>query len=453
MTHSGRKSSGSGAGITRRQFLRLAASGLVSLAAHRGVRLASADSYKVGRGVGTDAYVTAKRAVEACGEWPGVALAGKTVVIKPNLVWPWTADTGVTTDPQVVRLLVDLALDDGAAQVYIVESGPSGANFSACGYDFFSSYDPQGRVTLVDLNGESTTLTGVPGGGLAYAAIYMPDLVLGEDVVFVSVAKLKTHDHTLATLSTKNLMGLPKIERYDIPPNFWRFAMHRRGISQAIVDINLIRPVDFAVIDGIVGMEGDGPVMGTPVEVGVVLAGRNALAVDRACLEAVSLPQGGVLHLTHAAQQGLGPASMSEVALLGDSFTPVTFAPPSGLTPLLGIPQTSPMAFVPAVDQEAQIAYWVGAACETKVEIVQTSDSVSDVTVVDTLHDWAPCPSGGETVTWNGRDDGSALVPPGNYTVRAQARYSEEGVLAYATTRMSVATHRVYLPAVQKLSG
>jgi uncharacterized protein (DUF362 family) len=392
--------------------------------------------------------------VEACGEWPGAALAGKTVVIKPNLVWSWTADTGVTTDPQIVRLLVDLALEDGAAQVCIVESGPSGANFAACGYDFFSSYDPQGRVTLVDLNGESTTLTEVPSGGLAYAAIHMPDLVLSEDVVFISVAKLKTHEHTLATLSIKNLMGLPKIDSYDIPPNQWRFAMHRRGISQAIVDINLIRPVDFAVVDGIVGMEGDGPLMGTPINVGSVLAGRNALAVDRACLEAVTLPQEGVLHLTHAAQQGLGPASMSEIALLGDPLTPVTFASPSRLPPLLGIPRVNPMAFVPAVDQETQITYSVGAACETKVEIVQTSDSVSDVTVVRTLHDWAPCPSGGETVTWDGQYDGSALVPLGNYTVRAQARYSEEGVLAYATTRMSVAPQsRVYLPAVQKASS
>jgi uncharacterized protein (DUF362 family) len=397
--------------------------------------------------------------VTACGEWPGAALTGKTVVIKPNLVWKATADTGITTDPQVVRALVDLALAGGAAHIRIVESGPAGALFADCGYDtVFNSYILSGKVTLVNLNAESTTLTGVPGNGLAYAAIRMPDLLMGQDVFFISVPKLKTHMHTLVTLSLKNLMGLPKIEVYRLAGEEWRFAMHRRGISQVIVDINLTRPIDFAVVDGIVGMDGNGPIAGNRVDVGVVLAGKNALAVDRACLEATSLPQASALHLTYAAQQGLGPASTDEITKLGDwdTFTPVPFTSPGRLPPLLGIPQVSPLTFVPAVHQAAQIAYWVDSACESRVDIIQTSESAPDEIVIRTLHDWAPCPSGGETLIWDGRDDSATLVPPGEYTARVHAQHSSgvSPVLTYATTRMSVGTlRRVYLPAVLRTTS
>lgn len=129
-----------------------------------GLRLGSAAAYRVGVGKLADAYAATRRAVEACGEWPAVVMAGRKVVIKPNLVVGMTAETGVTTDPQVVRALVDLALEAEAAQVLIVEDGPHGAKFSACGYDFFDDYDLDGRVSLVDLADEPVVLTAVPGG-------------------------------------------------------------------------------------------------------------------------------------------------------------------------------------------------------------------------------------------------------------------------------------------------
>ena len=67
--------------------------------------------YRVGIGRRFDAYASTRRAVEVCGEWPSSAMAGRTVAIKPNLVLPLPAETGVTTDPQVVRALVDMAID------------------------------------------------------------------------------------------------------------------------------------------------------------------------------------------------------------------------------------------------------------------------------------------------------------------------------------------------------
>ena len=177
--------------ITRRHFLQLAGSGLVWAAVAR-QQPVSAAGYRVGLGHMTDPYVATLRAVQASGEWPAGEISGRKVVIKPNLVFPMTTETGVTTDPEVVRALVDLSLEAGAVQVRIVEGGIDGACFSACGYDFFDSYDPDGRVSLADLSQEPTVLAKVPQG-MAYHWIHMPELLFGDDVFFISAAKLKTH--------------------------------------------------------------------------------------------------------------------------------------------------------------------------------------------------------------------------------------------------------------------
>ena len=447
-----RAEASNGPNITRRRFLQLVGGALAWLAA--GPRPASAATCRVGVGKLADPYAATRRAVEASGEWPATKIAGQKVVIKPNLVMPMTAETGVTTDPQVVRALVDLALEAGATQVLIVEGESQGANFSECGYAFFNDYDPDGRVALVDLNDEPSVLTEVPGGGMAYTQLYMPELLLADDVVFISAAKLKCHFHTHATLTMKNLMGLPSVKRYSVPSGDWRedwrFGIHYRGLSQAIVDLNVVRPIDFAVVDAIIGMEGDGPIQGIPVELDMVIAGRNPVAVDRVCLWVTALPQLGVQHLTYAARKGMGPASMSDIRVQGDPPTLHRFAWPTDLPPIIEYPRAVPSVFIPGMGQQTSITYWVNLPCQTRVEIVRTSEVSPEVTFIRTLHDWADRPAGSETLIWDGRDDEGQVVPLGRYTARVQAKYSDDGTVAYATGWVWVVGHRVYIPILSK---
>jgi uncharacterized protein (DUF362 family) len=342
-----------------------------------------------------------------------------------------TAETGVTTDTEVVRALVDLALAAGAAQVRIVEGGIDGAHFAACGYDFFDSYAGE-RVALVDLGQEAVVLAVVPDG-MVYRRIYLPRLLVGDDVFFISAAKLKTHSHTHATLSMKNLVGLPPVQIYHEAGDSWRWVMHYRGISQVIVDLNRVRPVDFAVVDGMIGMEGEGPVGGEAAPLDLVLAGRNAVAVDRACLWATALPQHGVKHLTYASRMGMGPAGMDEVHVLGDRFAPQPFEWPVSLPPLLEYPRVFPGAFVPGDGNEVRVIYRVGLPCRTRVEVVLTSELSPEVTVIRTLRDMAGCPQGFQMLRWDGRDDSGRFVSPGRYAVRVQANYKADATDTYAT--------------------
>lgn len=421
-------------GIGRRSFLKLAAADAAILSA--GATLSgAARKYPVGVGSSSDPYEATRRAVEACGLRAPVA--GRTVAIKPNLVVGMGATTGVTTDPEVVRALVDLCLAAGAARILIVEGSAVGAApFSDCGYDFFRSYDPLGRIELIDLAVEPVSMAPAPDG-FVYDFLYLPSILLDPDLVFISAAKLKTHFLAAVTLSLKNLVGLAPAFTYGLPgEDLPRYDLHARGIDLSIVDLNLARPVDFAVIDGVWAMEGEGPVSGTPVAMNLVLAGPNAAAVDLAALGVMEIPPGDVLHLYYAAQKGLGPFDSRQLVLLGDPYTPRPFVR-AVTPPVLEVPTVTPGVMTPKVDR-VRISYRLREACAARAEIIRDNDVSPGVTVIRTLRDWSFRRPGTETLHWNGAYDGGSPVPPGKYLVRVAAVRPPDGDLLYASAPVAV---------------
>jgi uncharacterized protein (DUF362 family) len=422
--------------IDRRKFIGLLAANSAFLAA---AKASVKPSYHVGVGYSTDSYTAASVALSACGQFPA-SLAGQTVVIKPNLVAPLPASSGATTDPLVVQAIVDLAIAAGATQILIVEAAPPGkpSNFDVCGYTtVFASY-PQ--VQLVDLRTGTYVLTPVPGGGYAYQSMWVPSLVLQPETYFISAAKLKTHTDAVVTLSMKNLVGLASETAYAPPvaANYPRHDLHMRGIDLSIMDLNLVRPVDFAVIDGVWGMEGQGPTHGTPVAANVVLAGLNHVAVDRVGLNVMEISQNEVTYLTYAAQAGLGPANTKNVTLLGDTYTPYHFVP-AITPPELFQPVASPGTISISAGQSTDVTYKIKPACYTSATIIQDSDVTPTVVPVRTLHGFKHVAAPGETVTWNGRDDAGSPVAPGTYLAQIQAKPTGSSTLInYAVGRITV---------------
>ena len=118
-------------------------------------------------------------------------------------------------------------------------------------------------VPFVDLNHDEPVKMPNLGRTTGLDHLYLSRTVLSADV-FISLPKLKTHHWAGATLSLKNLFGtLPGI-CYGWPKN----ELHWRGIHNSIVDIALTQTPDLAIVDGIVGMEGDGPLNGTAQKLG-----------------------------------------------------------------------------------------------------------------------------------------------------------------------------------------
>ena len=100
--------------------------------------------------------------------------------------------------------------------------------------------------------------------------------VLRDTEVVVSMPKLKTHHWVGVTMSLKNCFGCMPGRVYGWPKD----VFHVRGIPESILDIAAAVRPSLAIVDGIVGMEGDGPIMGDPVRSGVVVVSRDLVAAD-----------------------------------------------------------------------------------------------------------------------------------------------------------------------------
>lgn len=404
--------------MKRRSFLKYLAADAALPFAQR-LALAAAP-YQVGAGVSSDPYGATQQAIAASAQFPAASIAGKTVMIKPNLVEKQPSTSGATTDPQVVRAVVDLALQAGAAQVLVVEGGVGlPANFEACGYDIFNGYNP--LVQLMDFSTQAVSLVRVPNG-LTYFGLYLPTPAVQPNILFISVGKMKTHVNAVVSLSMKNIFGLACPGTYYVPGYLLgRMDGHIRGIDESIIDVNLTRPISFSVIDGIWAMEGNGPLTGTPIETNIVLAGLNPVAVDRVALNFMQIPQTAVPHLAYAYLWGLGPFDTSTTTVLGDSFTPVPFVR-AQVAPTVWRPTAQPNTLsLGAGPQTITIRYSSAVECNINVDIIQDSDIKPDITVIRTLQSYASTPAGLNTIQWNLLDDNGALVAPGVYLVRLMA--------------------------------
>ena len=134
------------------------------------------------------------------------------------------------------------------------------------------------KIPFIDLNYQDGYVLPNAGKYSRLTSLTFPSTFKQVDLI-VSVAKLKTHHLAGVTLSLKNMFGVMPGIYYGWPKN----VLHSAGIEPAILDINATLRPHLAIVDGIVGMEGDGPIMGDPKTAGVLVMGRNLTAVDSTC--------------------------------------------------------------------------------------------------------------------------------------------------------------------------
>lgn len=219
----------------------------------------------------------------------GLDVRGKRVLLKPNLV-EFDSSTVVNTDVAIVAAALELFRSLGAAEVRIGE-GPGHRRDT---YDLateaqYRSAIPRFDDLFVDLNRDDVS---VIRGFAGEREFYFPNAALGADVI-VSLAKMKTHHWAGVTLSMKNLFGLVPGSVYGWPKN----KLHYIGIPESILALNRRFRNTFAIVDGIVGMEGNGPIQGTPKRAGVLVMGRDVVAVDATCCRIMGVDPARVEYL------------------------------------------------------------------------------------------------------------------------------------------------------------
>jgi uncharacterized protein (DUF362 family) len=242
---------------------------------------------------------------------------GKTVLLKPNFVEP-DPRLVINTHPAVVAAARESFLRLGAETV-VVGEGPANERDtedileSICLRQFLG---PLARI-FVDLNTDGVELVPTRTRASKLKELYLPKSILGAEFV-VSMPKMKTHHWAGVTLSLKNMFGIVPGSCYGWPKN----VLHWAGLTRSILDINsTVRP-DFAIVDGIVGMEGNGPIQGTAKPCGVLVLGDDPVAVDGTCTRLMGLVPEIIEYLSHAGLL-LGHLQTEKIRQLGEAIEDV----------------------------------------------------------------------------------------------------------------------------------
>jgi uncharacterized protein (DUF362 family) len=245
-------------------------------------------------------------------------IKGKRILLKPNLVESVPGAIHINTHPLVVRGAAEAFLALGAAHILVAEGpGHRRDTLLVMEESGLGKVLVENRLPFVDLNYQAGYTVPNVSRYSRLATLTFPAILKEVDWI-VSLAKLKTHHWAGITLSMKNFFGVMPGMYYGWPKN----VLHYASIEGAILDINAALKPHFAIVDGIVGMEGDGPIMGTPKEVGILALGRNLPAVDATCARIMGINPFKVGYLA-ACPQLLGPIAEAEIIQAGESIASV----------------------------------------------------------------------------------------------------------------------------------
>lgn len=242
-----------------------------------------------------------------------VPVVGRRVLLKPNLVEFDPAGV-INTHPAVIAAAVEAFRRLGAREVVVAE-GPGhrrDTEHLVAASGLLGTLGDLG-ARYVDLNHDDVRPVTLRSRFTELGRLHLPEVVLGADLI-VSMPKLKTHHWAGVTVSLKNMFGIVPGMVYGWPKN----VLHWAGIHESVVDINSSLPApQFAIVDGIVGMEGNGPIQGDPKPCGVLVFGDDLVAVDATAARLMSIDPRQIKYLEHAAQF-LGNVEYERITQIGE---------------------------------------------------------------------------------------------------------------------------------------
>ncbi|MBN1459656.1 MAG: DUF362 domain-containing protein [Armatimonadetes bacterium] len=260
----------------------------------------------------------------------GDLVRGRTVLLKPNVFAPRPAPT--TTDPRVVVAVGELCREAGATRIIVAEGRSiSTAKYRKGANSTRQCFEAVGMAAAVEAAGFEVVYleedefmeVELPEAQVLRTA-HVPRTILEADV-FINLPVMKIHSLTLVTLAIKNLHGI--VSDYD---KLYQHCYRDFALAKKLTDLLRIRRVDLNVMDALVGQEADHAADGRAVEMGLILASRDAVALDAVAGAAMGLDPGEVDTTRIAGQVGLGEADLDEIEIVGESLDSVrrTFARP-----------------------------------------------------------------------------------------------------------------------------
>ena len=238
---------------------------------------------------------------------------GQRVLIKPNLIIPKPPVVPAQTHPEVIYAMARIVKEAGA--VPVVGDSPAWSATVGC----LKALGVDERLN--ELGAEIVNLSHPVRMKIAGVSVGISRVALEADVI-INLPKLKAHQQLGASFAFKNMYGcvcgLAGKEKA-----YWHFARGKEVESFCRMIIGIYQKLSpvLNVIDGIVAMEGQGPINGRPREVGYLIAGTDPAACERVCCDLVGFDAGDLPLLATAGKMGVGIPDNDSVKIVGDLFT------------------------------------------------------------------------------------------------------------------------------------
>ncbi len=230
---------------------------------------------------------------------------GKSVLLKVNTGFKGPACSGLCTHPEVVRGLIRFFKNRKASMIYVGDS-------SIVGTDSLEALEAAGitavcrdeQVECLNLDDTGIHSVSIPNPYMV-ESLRLSKLPFKVDYL-ISVPVMKTHMYAGVTLGIKNLKGCmyqkdkTRLHRIDKPTPQ---PSKGRCLDYGIADLAKVCYPDYTVADGFIAMEGFGPSGGTPVNLGVVVASKTAVACDIVCLTLMGMEMDAIPHINLVADE------------------------------------------------------------------------------------------------------------------------------------------------------
>lgn len=266
-------------------------------------------------------YDAVREAIDSIGGIGRFLKPGQSVILKPNYTGNVPEDSGGVTSCAVLEGIICLVQNAGAENVMILEGCGTIALGTQKIYENLGVDKLAERygVTLLDANLQPMC-TKKDTRFQELDQVTMACQIFDGSLI-INIPVMKTHPLVDITVAMKNMNGL-------LAPHDKRH-FHSLNLRQALVDYHMVLPQYLTIVDGLIGMEGMGPVEGMPVPMGIILAGGNPVAVDAVAARIMGFDPENIVYLRYATNAGLGPVSGQEIEICGSLVEEVQrdFAP------------------------------------------------------------------------------------------------------------------------------
>lgn len=256
-------------------------------------------------------YESARTAVDRAFELFPLEIRGKKVLLKPNVLRASEPKENIATHPDVLRAVVEKVETMGPASI-VVGDNPGIFNYG----ENEKSFETTGLMEAAkgyyqNIGNDSIKVDFNP----AFMDTVSISRIVREADIFISLPKFKTHGLTVITGAIKN--------SYGILPGAQKAKLHKAArtperFHELLIDVFKLRVPDLFIMDAVVGMEGNGPASPDLRDIGLILAARNAVAMDAVVATMMGCEPGLLRFLQKAKEVGLGDYDLRTIETIGE---------------------------------------------------------------------------------------------------------------------------------------